>query len=531
EGIDYEEVFTPVARIEAIRLFLAYASFMGFIVYQMDVKSSFMYETIEEEVYVYQPLGFEDPDYLDKEEVYVCQPLGFEDPNYPDKVYKVVNALYGLHQAPRVWYETLANYPLENGFQMGKIDQTLFIKKQKGDILLQCKKQTVVATSSTEAEYVVTACCCMFIEDKVSAVKPKFSAVDASEGFDQIIDFLNASSIKFALTVNPNIYVSCIKQFWSSISVKKVNDVMRLQALIDSKKVIITESTVQEALRLDDAESIDCLPNEEIFIELSRMGLMRNVDSSSKFYMYPQFLQLMIRAQVGDLSSHTIKYSSPVLTKKVFPNMRRVGKGFSRVETPLFKGMIVAQQADNVVNKVVTGVDVDDVPATDAEPTPPLPPPTTTPPPPQELPSTSQVVLTLPPSPITQPSSPPQQQQPSQPTIISMDLLNNLFKTYTVVDDLEDASKQREIIANIDADEDLTLKDVAVVAKEVEVEKMQMFRGGQKKAQARKNMIVYLKNMAGFKMDYFKGMSYDDIRPIFEKYFNSNVAFLEKSEE
>ncbi|GJT09989.1 putative ribonuclease H-like domain-containing protein [Tanacetum coccineum] len=117
EGIDYDEVFAPVARIEAIRLFLAYASFMGFMVYQMDVKSAFLYGTIEEEVYV-------------------CQPLGFEDPDYPDKVYKVVKALYGLHQAPRAWYGTLAKYLLDNGFQRGKIDQTLFIKKQKGDILL-----------------------------------------------------------------------------------------------------------------------------------------------------------------------------------------------------------------------------------------------------------------------------------------------------------------------------------------------------------------------------------------------------------
>ncbi|GJX58961.1 putative ribonuclease H-like domain-containing protein [Tanacetum coccineum] len=117
EGIDYEEVFAPVARIEAIRLFLAYASFMGFLVYQMDVKSAFLYGTIEEEVYVSQPPGFKDPD-------------------HPDKVYKVVKALYGLHQAPRAWYETLANYLLGNGFKRGKIDQTLFIKKQKGDILL-----------------------------------------------------------------------------------------------------------------------------------------------------------------------------------------------------------------------------------------------------------------------------------------------------------------------------------------------------------------------------------------------------------
>nr|GEX07772.1 hypothetical protein [Tanacetum cinerariifolium] len=96
---------------------IAYASFMEFMVYQMDVKSAFLYGTI-------------------KEEVYVCQPPGFEDPDHPDKVYRVVKALYGLHQAPRAWYETLANYRLENGFQRGKIDQTIFIKKQKGDILL-----------------------------------------------------------------------------------------------------------------------------------------------------------------------------------------------------------------------------------------------------------------------------------------------------------------------------------------------------------------------------------------------------------
>nr|GFA56182.1 putative ribonuclease H-like domain-containing protein [Tanacetum cinerariifolium] len=117
EGIDYEEVFALVARIEAIRLFLAYASFMGFLVYQMDVKSAFLYGTI-------------------KEEVYACQPPGFEDLENPDKVYKVVKALYGLHQAPRAWYETLATYLLENGFQRGTIDQTFFIKKQQKDILL-----------------------------------------------------------------------------------------------------------------------------------------------------------------------------------------------------------------------------------------------------------------------------------------------------------------------------------------------------------------------------------------------------------
>nr|GEZ18427.1 hypothetical protein [Tanacetum cinerariifolium] len=160
----------------------------------------------------------------------------------------------------------------------------------RGLISWQYKKQTVVATSSTEAKYVSAASCC-----------------------------------------------------------NQVNAVIRLQALIDRKKVITTEDTVREALYLDDAESIDCLPNEDIFVELARMGakritwnelsssmasaviclaigrkfnfskyifdnLVRNVDNSSKFYMYPRFLQLMIAAQVGDHTSHTTKYSSPALT-------------------------------------------------------------------------------------------------------------------------------------------------------------------------------------------------------------------------
>ncbi|GJZ93608.1 putative ribonuclease H-like domain-containing protein [Tanacetum coccineum] len=117
EGIEYDKVFAPVARIEAIRLFLAYASFKVFLVYQMDVKSAFLYVKIEEEVYL-------------------CQPPGFEDPDFPNRVYKVEKALYGLHQAPRAWYETLSTYMLDNEFQRGKIDKTLFIKRYKGNILL-----------------------------------------------------------------------------------------------------------------------------------------------------------------------------------------------------------------------------------------------------------------------------------------------------------------------------------------------------------------------------------------------------------
>ncbi|GJT51815.1 putative ribonuclease H-like domain-containing protein [Tanacetum coccineum] len=117
EGIDYDEVFAPMARIEAIRIFLAFPSYMGFIVYQMDVKSAFLYGKIDEEVYVFQPPSF-------------------VDPKYPKKVYKVVKALYGLHQAPRAWYATLSTFLLKSGYRRGTIDKTLFIKKDKNDIML-----------------------------------------------------------------------------------------------------------------------------------------------------------------------------------------------------------------------------------------------------------------------------------------------------------------------------------------------------------------------------------------------------------
>nr|GEX63055.1 putative ribonuclease H-like domain-containing protein [Tanacetum cinerariifolium] len=112
-----DQVIGDLHSTTQTRLFLAYASFNDFMGYQMDVKSAFLYRKIEEEVYV-------------------CQPLGFEDPDFPDKVYRVEKAIYGPHQAPRAWYETLSTYMLDNGVYRGKLDKTLFIRKHKDDILL-----------------------------------------------------------------------------------------------------------------------------------------------------------------------------------------------------------------------------------------------------------------------------------------------------------------------------------------------------------------------------------------------------------
>nr|GEU67319.1 hypothetical protein [Tanacetum cinerariifolium] len=215
---------------------------------------------------------------------------------------------------------------------------------------------------------------------------------DVSEGFNQIINFLNGSAIKYALTVNPNIYVSCIKQFWTSVVVKKVNDVMRLQALLDKKKVIITEALIRDALFLDEAEGIECLPNEEIFTKLARMGYEK---PSTKLTFYKAFFSSQWK------------------------------KGIFGVETPLFEGMLVVQEVGegdahalhvkdvNAVSVAVEGVvsAADDVvPTTDEEPSIPSPTPPTPPPQPsQDVPSTSQDVG------------------------ISMNLLQNLMDTCTTL--------------------------------------------------------------------------------------------------
>ncbi|GJR41267.1 retrovirus-related pol polyprotein from transposon TNT 1-94 [Tanacetum coccineum] len=117
EGIDFEESFAPVARLEAVRLFVAYAAHRSFPVYQMDVKTTFLN----------RPL---------KEEVYVNQPDGFVDPYHPDQVYRLKKALYGLNQVPRAWYDELSNFLVSKGFSKGSIDPTLFITKHGEDILL-----------------------------------------------------------------------------------------------------------------------------------------------------------------------------------------------------------------------------------------------------------------------------------------------------------------------------------------------------------------------------------------------------------
>nr|GEU97294.1 hypothetical protein [Tanacetum cinerariifolium] len=306
EGIDYEEVFAPVARIEAIRLFLAYASFMGFMVYQMDVKCAFLYGTIEEEIYV------------------------------DDIIFGSTNK--DLCKA----FEKL----MKEKFQMSSMGELIFFLgfqvKQKPDGIFICQDKYVAEIlrkfGLTEGKSASTP-----IDTEKPLLKDP-NGVNTPRCDEDRLELME-------LTV-----FSCY-QVDEKVRIE-VNDVMRLQALADKKKVIITEATIRDAFRLDDAQSIDCLPNEKIFTELSRMGGRLGMS------LVPLWVQL----------------SSAF--PQVFANMKRVGKGFSRVDTPLFKGMIVAQQDDDIADECVASVAVDDVPTAVDEPSIPSPTPTTQPPPP-----------------------------------------------------------------------------------------------------------------------------------------------------
>nr|GEY60216.1 hypothetical protein [Tanacetum cinerariifolium] len=303
------------------------------------------------------------------------------------------------------------------------------------------------------------------------------------------------------------------------------------------------------------------------FLNAHMIHMVRNMDSPSKFLMRPRFLQLMINAQVGDLSSHNTKYTSPVLTQKIFANIRRIGKGFLGVDTLLFDGMLVQQQVQAVKDAIE---DEDDDNEVYAKPTSPSPTPATPPSSPTQkhIPSPPQAET-------AQPSSPPQQ-QPSQHTDILMTLFNKLIETCATLtkqvanweqDKIAQAIEITKLKQRVRRGEPVEVEKVIKVvtaaklmievvtttattitvahlpkastpgegrdeafARQLEAELnaninwgdvMEQVKRKEKKdntvmryqalkrklvteAQARKNMMIYLKNMARFKMDFFK---------------------------
>nr|GEU55608.1 hypothetical protein [Tanacetum cinerariifolium] len=535
EGINYEKVFAPIARIEAIRLFLAYASFMGFMVYQMDVKSAFLYGTIKEEVYVCQPSGFEDPDHPDKRQ---------------DRSYAIYQKVEKGYSAGSDLYGKSASTPIDT--------EKPLLKDPDGEDVDVHTYRSMIGS---------LMCLTSSRPDIMFAVV--LSGMESLKRMVNVTNILRVSTPRcdehrlelmeltvFLLPSDENVRV-------------EVNDVIRLQALVDKKKVVVTKATIIEALLLDDAEGVECLPNEEIFAELARMGyekpstkltfykaffssqwsIVRNVDSLSKFYMYPCFLQLIIRKQVG--------------------------KGFYKVATPLFEGMLVAQEVEegdaneNVENvnagdtvegdvsaandkgRMIAEMDqdvdivleeakevVDDAKADQDAKEEELEP--------AELQEVVDIVTTA--KLITKvviaastTISANEVLVYAATTAVASKLTTALSKRTkgVVVRDLEESTTTTSTIIHTEAKSKdkgkgiLVDKGKGILAKEDPAVKryQALKRKPQTEVQARKNMMIYLKNVAGFKMDYFKGMSYYDIRPIFEAMFNTNVAFLQKTKE
>ncbi|GJS37633.1 ribonuclease H-like domain-containing protein [Tanacetum coccineum] len=251
EGIDYDKAFLPVARIEAIRLFLAYASFKDFMVYQMDVKSAFLYGKIEKEVYV-------------------CQPPGFEDPNFPDRVYKVEKALYGLHQAPKAWHNLLLL--LEVNAARHKLLLLLVVNV--------ARHKLTTAIGSTDCLPNAT-----------------------------IYEELTRMGILQSLSAKTTA--------WNEFS-----------------------STMASAI-------IGLATNQKFnFSKYIFESMVKNLDNAGKFLMYPRFVQVFLDKQLEGMQIHKRIYVTPSHTKKIFGNMRRVGKGFSRRDTPLFPIMMIQAQQE-----------------------------------------------------------------------------------------------------------------------------------------------------------------------------------------
>nr|GEY87787.1 hypothetical protein [Tanacetum cinerariifolium] len=268
---------------------------------QMDVKIAFLYGNI-------------------KEEVYVCQLPVFEDPDFPDKVYNDEKELYGLHQAPKARYKTLLIYLLDNRFHRGKIDKNLFIRRHKDDILLvqvyvddiifgeltfflakilkkygfpkvknastpmETQKPLLKDEDSKEVDVHMYRSMIGSLMYLTSSRPDIMFAPTECKGFEQIVDFLNVNPIKYALTVNPAVYISCTEQFLATVKAKTINEEGQSQALVDGKKVIITESTIRRDLQLEDDEGVDCLSNVVIFKQLTLMGYEK-LSHKLTFYM------------------------------------------------------------------------------------------------------------------------------------------------------------------------------------------------------------------------------------------------------
>nr|GEV42912.1 copia protein [Tanacetum cinerariifolium] len=299
-----------------------------FMVYQMDVNSDFLYGRI-------------------KKEVYVCQPLGFEDSDFPNRVYKLEKALYGLHQAPKDLYETLSTYLLDNMFLRGKIDKTLFIKRDKSDILLVQVYVDDIIFGSIRKELCTEFEKFMHKKFQISSmgeltfflgmqIKQKEDGIFISQDkyVNEILHKFGFFNVKTASTpmetqkpllkdedgvevnqckkqtmvANSTTEAEYIAAFscygQTTAKAKNINGEAQIHAKVDGKKVIISEASIIRDLKFEDEGGVDCLSNKVIFEQLTLMGMVKHLDSGNKFLMYQRFVQVVMDNQVKGMSKH-----------------------------------------------------------------------------------------------------------------------------------------------------------------------------------------------------------------------------------
>nr|GEX08439.1 retrovirus-related Pol polyprotein from transposon TNT 1-94 [Tanacetum cinerariifolium] len=285
EGIDYEEVFAPVARTEAIRLFLVYASFMGFTVYQMNVKSAFLYGTIDGEVYVMQPPRFQD---LKEFEALMHEKfqmnvmgelnffLGLQVLQKNDGIFLSQDKYVG-DILKKFGYSDVrsANTPMDKENPWGK-DET------GKDVDLHLYRSMIGSLMYLTASrpYIMFAVCdCA--RHQVTPKECHLHAVKRIFRYLKIVDFVKASHIRYALTINPTVYVSHIQQFWSTARIETTDEGTNILATVDGKLRTISESSIRRNLKLNDEEGISTLPDVELFENLALMGY--NILPNQKF--------------------------------------------------------------------------------------------------------------------------------------------------------------------------------------------------------------------------------------------------------
>nr|GEV18052.1 putative ribonuclease H-like domain-containing protein [Tanacetum cinerariifolium] len=718
EGIDYDEVFALMARIEAIRIFLAFSSYMGFIVYQMHVKSAFMYGTIDEEVYV-------------------SQTPSFVDLKFPNKVYKVVKALYSLHQAPRAWYATLSTFLEKSRYRRGAIDKTLFIKHDKKDIMLvqvyvddiifgstkkswcdefeelmknrfqmssmgelafflglqvkqkedgifisqdkyvaeilkkfnflsvktastpiethkplvkdeeavdvdvhlyrylkrqpklglwypkvssfnleaysnsdyagtnldrksttrgcqflsrrliswQCKKQTIVATSTIEAEYVIAAHCCRqvlwiqnqlldygfnimntkiyidnesiicivknhvfysktkhieirhhFIRDAYGKKLIQVLKIHTNENVaDLLTKAFDVSKFNFLFTMsNPHQELASLEAngFCKELAspkqtalgkdisnpfmtvlglatIKNVNDVVKLRALTDGKRVVVTEDVIRQALHLDDVHGVE--KSTSLSISLTAwlgtwIALANKISQALEIIKLKKRIKKLEKKRI--LQSSGLKRLRKVGTSQRVKSFTKTVMGAQEDASKQGGGKIKAIDADEDITLVdaKTQVDmdvelqgrIDDVSAA----------------------ATKEVNVV-------------------EPTVFDDEEVTMTMDQTLIKMKAEKARILDEQIAKKLYDEEV---EQAAAKEKQEKDDLEKYKGLQQQkyqslkrkqvsiAQAKKNMIIYLKNMAGCKMEHFRGMTYDKVRPIFKREYNK-VQTLFKSDK